>query len=112
LPPAPQTVAAAEGARNLFRRREEMRAPQRNEFRAPVRVPGYALFLEPVRKSLYIPFLRSNALNSIMDALVSILAMPFGVFLCFGPAVLVWYLTDRKNKAAEKPLEQSKSIRP
>jgi hypothetical protein len=37
---------------------------------------------------------------------VSILAMPFGVVFCFGPAVLVWYLTERKKRSAEKQNEK------
>lgn len=32
-----------------------------------------------------------------MDMFWSIFAMPIGVALCFGPAVLVWWLTHDKN---------------
>jgi hypothetical protein len=37
-----------------------------------------------------------------MDAFWSILAMPIGVALCFGPAMVVWWLTDRPNKSSDK----------
>lgn len=32
-----------------------------------------------------------------MDKFWSILAMPIGVTLCFGPAVLVWWLTKKDS---------------
>jgi len=32
-----------------------------------------------------------------MDKFWSICAMPIGVTLCFGPAVLVWWLTRHEN---------------
>jgi hypothetical protein len=32
-----------------------------------------------------------------MDKFWSIFTMPIGVALCFGPAVLVWWLTRDKN---------------
>jgi hypothetical protein len=78
----------------------------------PIEIALAIICNDDVRKTLYIPFSHSNPLGPVMDALVSILAMPFGVFLCFGPAMLVWYLTERKSRPAEKPPEQSRSIRP
>jgi hypothetical protein len=37
-----------------------------------------------------------------MDEFWSIMTMPIGVALCFGPAVLVWWLTrDRKSQEDE-----------
>jgi len=35
------------------------------------------------------------------DAWVSILVMPVGVMICFGPALLIWVATQRKDDAAE-----------
>jgi len=32
-----------------------------------------------------------------MDKFWSIFAMPIGVALCFGPAILVWMLTERRK---------------
>jgi hypothetical protein len=38
-----------------------------------------------------------------MDKFWSIFTMPIGVALCFGPAVLVWWLTrDKESPSAEK----------
>jgi hypothetical protein len=35
------------------------------------------------------------------DAWVSILVMPVGVTICFGPALLFWICAERKDNAAE-----------
>jgi len=37
-----------------------------------------------------------------MDAFWSIFAMPIGVALCFGPAMVVWWLTEGQKKSADK----------
>jgi hypothetical protein len=37
-----------------------------------------------------------------MDKFWSILTMPIGVALCFGPALIVWWLTDRKKAPKDK----------
>jgi hypothetical protein len=34
-----------------------------------------------------------------MDAFWSIFAMPIGVVMCFGPAMLIWWLVDSKKSA-------------
>lgn len=34
----------------------------------------------------------------VMDKFWSIFTMPIGVAMCFGPAMIVWWLTDRKKK--------------
>lgn len=34
----------------------------------------------------------------VMDKFWSIFAMPIGLMMCFGPALVVWWLTDRKHK--------------
>ena len=36
------------------------------------------------------------------DAYVSILAMPVGVLICFGPALVVWLRAERQSSADEK----------
>jgi hypothetical protein len=38
----------------------------------------------------------------IMDAFWSIFAMPIGVALCFGPAMIVWRLTEGGKKSDDK----------
>jgi len=35
-----------------------------------------------------------------LDIIVSYFTMPFGVALCFGPAMIVWWLSERRKKAA------------
>jgi hypothetical protein len=42
-----------------------------------------------------------------MDKFWSILTMPIGVALCFGPALLVWWLS-RDKKPRENEREQSR----
>jgi len=37
-----------------------------------------------------------------MDILVSFLTMPVAVTICFGPAVLVWWLGERKKKTSSE----------
>lgn len=37
-----------------------------------------------------------------MDKFWSIMAMPIGVALCFGPAMLVWWLTRDKKSAGDE----------
>jgi hypothetical protein len=42
-----------------------------------------------------------------MDKFWSIFAMPIGVALCFGPALVVWWLTEGAKKArAGKPKDR------
>jgi hypothetical protein len=36
------------------------------------------------------------------DAFVSILAMPVGVLICFGPALLVWIKAERESAHEEQ----------
>jgi len=38
-----------------------------------------------------------------MDAFWSELTMPIGVALCFGPAMIVWWLTEGRKRRDEKP---------
>lgn len=37
-----------------------------------------------------------------MDKFWSILAMPIGVAVCFGPALVVWMLTEMRNTPSDK----------
>jgi hypothetical protein len=37
-----------------------------------------------------------------MDKFWSIMTMPIGMALCFGPALLVWWLTDRRKSSKDK----------
>jgi len=37
-----------------------------------------------------------------MDAFWSIFAMPIGVALCFGPAMVVWWLTEGQKKSSDE----------
>jgi hypothetical protein len=37
-----------------------------------------------------------------MDKFWSIFAMPIGLTLCFGPAVIVWWLTKDKTSGTDK----------
>jgi hypothetical protein len=47
-----------------------------------------------------------------MDKFWSIAAMPLGLTICFGPAFVVWWFTERKQRHSEpaKP-DQSSSPR-
>ncbi len=36
-----------------------------------------------------------------MDVFWSIFAMPIGVALCFGPAIVVWWLTDGRKSESQ-----------
>ena len=38
-----------------------------------------------------------------MDKFWSIFAMPLGVALCFGPAMIVWALTEGRRRRIDKP---------
>jgi inner membrane protein involved in colicin E2 resistance len=38
-----------------------------------------------------------------MDKFWSIMTMPLGVLLCFGPAMLVWWLTRDRSSGNDKP---------
>jgi hypothetical protein len=38
-----------------------------------------------------------------MDKFWSIMTMPLGVLLCFGPAMLVWWLTRDRSSDNDKP---------
>lgn len=37
-----------------------------------------------------------------MDKFWSIFAMPIGVALCFGPAMIVWALTEGRKRSKDK----------
>jgi hypothetical protein len=37
-----------------------------------------------------------------MDKFWSVFAMPIGLALCFGPAVIVWWLTKGKGSGPDK----------
>jgi hypothetical protein len=37
-----------------------------------------------------------------MDAFWSFFAMPIGVTICFGPAVVVWWFTREKEEAEKR----------
>jgi len=37
-----------------------------------------------------------------MDKFWSILCVPIGVILCFGPALAVWFVQEAKDQAAQK----------
>ncbi|HWC59557.1 MAG TPA: hypothetical protein VHC44_07665 [Verrucomicrobiae bacterium] len=39
------------------------------------------------------------------DAWVSILVMPVGVMICFGPALLIWVAAERRD-AANSPTDK------
>lgn len=41
-----------------------------------------------------------------MDTFWNFMTMPIGVALCFGPAVLVWWLTRDKESVENKPAER------
>lgn len=36
-----------------------------------------------------------------MDIIVSYFAMPFGILLCFGPALVVWVLAEMKSPKSD-----------
>jgi hypothetical protein len=37
-----------------------------------------------------------------LDAWISILAMPVGVTICFGPALIIWLRTETNNEINEQ----------
>jgi hypothetical protein len=37
-----------------------------------------------------------------MDKFISICAMPIGVLICFGPALVVWFLAELKGPTDEQ----------
>jgi hypothetical protein len=37
-----------------------------------------------------------------MDKFISICAMPIGVLICFGPALVVWFIAERKSSREEQ----------
>jgi hypothetical protein len=43
-----------------------------------------------------------NSLVTVMDKFWSIMTMPIGVALCFGPAMIVWWLTRDKESGDDK----------
>jgi hypothetical protein len=46
-----------------------------------------------------------NTFPMPFDAWVSILVMPVGVMICFGPALLIWVAQERKD-ASETPADK------
>jgi|GEM_PF-1083140 len=54
----------------------------------------------------FFPVARNNPYRNTFpmpfDAWVSILVMPVGVMICFGPALLIWVAQERKD-ASETP---------
>jgi hypothetical protein len=53
-------------------------------------------------KTLYIPP-PPGILRPVMDAFWSIFAMPIGVAMCFGPAMVIWWLVDSKKSDTPQP---------
>jgi hypothetical protein len=41
--------------------------------------------------------------NATMDKFWSVVSMPLGVLLCFGPAIVVWLIDQRRNPPSKKP---------
>ena len=41
-----------------------------------------------------------------MDIFWSFFTMPIGITICFGPAVLVWWLTQKDGPASDKKTDQ------
>ncbi len=37
-----------------------------------------------------------------MDKFISICAMPIGVMICFGPALIIWVLAERASEREEQ----------
>ncbi len=70
----------------------ERRAPNPIRFRAISRPRQ----IRSLIKVAQIPKTRNNPAMPF-DAYVSILAMPVGVTICFGPALLFWWLAERKD---------------
>jgi hypothetical protein len=48
------------------------------------------------RKSLYNP-VRRGKMNTVMDEFWSIMCVPIGVTLCFGPALIAWVIAERRD---------------
>jgi hypothetical protein len=63
---------------------------------APGNIPGGSKNFAGPAIALYIPAPGMNS-SFVMDKFWSIFSMPIGVTLCFGPAVLVWWLTRGKD---------------
>jgi hypothetical protein len=38
-----------------------------------------------------------------MDKFISICAMPIGVLICFGPALIVWVMAELKSPRQQEP---------
>ena len=55
---------------------------------------------------LYIHSTGGNLLPRSMDKFWSICVVPIGIVVCFGPAIVTWFLTEWKNPPAEKRDEQ------
>jgi len=55
---------------------------------SPGNLPGNLLYFRSARR---------EARRTVMDKFWSILAMPLGVILCFGPGMIVWWLTRDKK---------------
>lgn len=47
-----------------------------------------------------------SILKLVMDKFWSVFAMPIGLALCFGPAVIVWWLTRDKASDTDKPQDR------
>jgi hypothetical protein len=64
-------------------------------------------FLKSIRRLYFRRWI--SRILPIMDKFWSIFAMPIGVALCFGPAVVVWWLTEgRKQSPDDKQEKQDK----
>jgi hypothetical protein len=37
-----------------------------------------------------------------MDKLISICAMPIGLLICFGPALIIWVIAEKKDSGEPK----------
>jgi hypothetical protein len=71
---------------------------------------GYRVQLHPATGGRIESSLQSGSarqfLRPVMDKFWSIFSMPIGVTLCFGPAVLVWWLTRDKESSSDKNEEK------
>jgi hypothetical protein len=59
------------------------------------------------RSSLFTSLAPISTLKLVMDKFWSVFAMPIGLALCFGPAVIVWWLTKDKASNPDKPQDRN-----